>query len=55
MKNTAVKQVTAEKMDIKAISEKLGSLPHDKLMYVAGAIIALSAAANTSSPTNRPA
>ena len=33
---------TAE-LDLKKISERMQNLPHDKLMYIAGAISALSA------------
>lgn len=50
MKKTKENQVSAEALDVKTISQKLESLPHDRLMYVAGAITAL--AAITSLPTS---
>jgi len=46
------KGVSSELLDLKTISEKLETLPHDSLMYVAGAISAL-AAANTVPPLIR--
>lgn len=45
--------VSNELIDLKVINEKLEALPHDSLMYVAGAISAL-AAANTAPPLIRP-
>ena len=48
------KQASTEALDVKAISEKLESLPRDKLMYVAGAVTAL-AAASTAQSADRPA
>ncbi len=50
---TAKEQTVSEAMlDLKAINEKLETLPHDSLMYVAGAISAL-AATNTAPPSMR--
>lgn len=53
MSTAKEKAVSSELLDLKTISEKLETLPHDSLMYVAGAISAL-AAANTVPPLIRP-
>ena len=52
MSTAKEKAVSSELLDLKTISEKLETLPHDSLMYVAGAISAL-AAANTVPPLIR--
>ena len=53
MSTSKEQAVASELLDLKTISEKLETLPHDSLMYVAGAISAL-AAANTVPPLIRP-
>lgn len=53
MSTSKEQAVSSELLDLKAINEKLETLPHDSLMYVAGAIAAL-AAANTAPPAIRP-
>ena len=44
MSTSKEQAVSSELLDLKAINEKLETLPHDSLMYVAGAIAALAAA-----------
>lgn len=53
MSTSKEQAVSSELLDLKAINEKLETLPHDSLMYVAGAIAAL-AAANTAPPAIQP-
>lgn len=45
--------VSGAMLDLKAVCEKMETLPHDSLMYVAGAISAL-AATNKEPRPNRP-
>lgn len=57
MAKTKGNPVSADALDVKAISKKMEGLPRDKLMYVAGAVTAL-AAAEAKPPdrtTDRPA
>lgn len=53
MGETKERVVSSELLDLKTINKKLETLPHDSLMYVAGAISAL-AAANTTPSAVRP-
>lgn len=43
MKKLSENNVSTDALDVKALSEKMENLPHDKLMYVAGAVSALAA------------